>query len=192
MMKRLLGYLGILLLSVLLGAGSAVWVCEHTWDEQGIKSGVWTTSLLTGSAEAGMYERASMALSGLFAMTKSEAVYFRADVDSDGNPLRAACDYVIEGVDPDARWWSVTAYGSDHFLIPNPQNRWAYSGGSVAREGDGSYRIYLSASEKQKNWLPTGGQGTISLSLRLYNPGQAVIQDPSSVTLPVIRKVVCP
>jgi len=191
-MKKVLGFVGILLLSIVLGIGSAVYVCRNMGSDRGIRNGAWTTSLNVGGAGAGMYERAFVALTGLFAMEKSEAVYFRGDVDSEGNPLRSSCDYVIEGVDPDTRWWSVTVYGSDNFLIPNAQDRWAFNGGSVGREKDGSFRIHLSSKEKSKNWLPTGAGPILSLTLRLYNPGKTVYEKPMTTVLPVIRKVVCP
>ena len=192
MMRKVLGYAGIVLLSLVLGAGSAVYVCWSPGGDQGeVRNGAWTTSLSVGGTGSGMYERAWVAANGLFAMTKSEAVYFRGHLDTEGNPLRTDCDYVIEGVDPDARWWSVTVYGADNYLVPNAENRWAYSGGSVVREKDGSFRIHLSSKPQEKNWLPTGSGPEFSLTLRLYNPGKDVYQNPATTKLPVLRKVAC-
>src|SRR5262245_22551598 len=101
-----------------------------------VSDGPWQTSLDTGSSAANMYQRARVAVHGLLALNRSETIYYTANTDSDGAPLTGACRYELTGRDPPARWWSITAYGADDYLIPNPAGRYSVSMNSVARQDD--------------------------------------------------------
>lgn len=153
-----------------------------------VKKGEWKTDQTTGSARAGMYRRARVAASGIWALQSSEVVYYSAETDSDGNPLRHDANYRIVGTDPDARWWSVAAYKNDH-LIANPLNRYSFSKTTVERESDGGWKIYLSPKARDKNWLPSGdGPGKLTVLLRNYNPSRQMIEAPDRVELPQLVK----
>jgi hypothetical protein len=155
-----------------------------------ISNGPWKTSLETGSEESGPYQRASVALHGLFALNRSETIYYTANRDDDGAALSGSCIYRIIGRDPDSRWWSITAYGADDFLIPNRANRYSISKNSVNRRDDGSFISVASKGQAGANWIPVG-DGAFSLTLRLYNPGVAVLANPSGASLPSIKKASC-
>jgi hypothetical protein len=155
-----------------------------------IVNGPWRTSLLTGSAQSGPYLRAAVALHGLLALNRSETIYYTATSDSDGAPLDGACTYRIAGRDPPTRWWSITAYGADDFLIPNAAKRYAVSKNSVARGGDGGFVIVAAKDAPAVNGIALA-DGRFTLTLRLYNPEAQVAADPAHVTLPVIAKEHC-
>lgn len=154
----------------------------------GVENGPWSTSLAVGGTSANPYLRAWVAEHGLLALTKSETIYFSAEVDDNGEPLLGNCDYRIEGKAPDTRWWSITAYGPDDFLIPNEQRRYSCSCTDMKLEPDGSFSIYLSRTPKEGNCLATGEAETVIVMLRLYNPGQAYYENPGTVELPQIIK----
>jgi hypothetical protein len=189
--KLVLEILGILLIAFLIGVGSAVWVIKSFSATEAIKAGAWTTNPLIGSVQADMYLRAYVARTGLFALSKTEALYYNAFTDEDGDPLRADCDYIIEGGDLPARWWSITAYDKDHFLVPNVLNRYSYNAKNVGRNEQGRYKIQLSPTPKVQNWLPAPRQGNMSLTLRAYNPAPALAENMGSVELPRITKAGC-
>lgn len=190
--KFILKCLLALAIALVLGIGSAVYGVIKIARSQAIQNGAWHTNLSLGTKQAGIYTRAAVTIGGLGALTKEEAIYYIAFEDDDGEWLRSSCDYVLEGKDMDARWWSITVYGSDHFLIPNKQNRWAHSVMSVAREPDNSYKIHLSSSEKEGNWIPTGEKGKkFSVALRVYNPGKSIYEHPDTVDVPSIQKESC-
>jgi hypothetical protein len=155
-----------------------------------VRDGPWRTSLATGSAQGGALLRATVALHGLFALNRGETIYYSATTDSAGAALDARCVYRVTGRDPPARWWSITAYGGDDFLIPNPHHIYSVSKNSVRREEDGSFAITLKRDAARRNEIATGG-GAFSLTLRLYNPGGAVADDPAHVALPRIEKAGC-
>jgi hypothetical protein len=179
-MKKVFKILIAALIAIVLGSaiGSAY----------SIKNGPWQTSLAVGSEDANLYTRASVAVHALLALKQSETVYYTAYKDDNGDPLNGNYVYRIEGKNPDARWWSITIYGADDFLIPNELNRYSYNMNNVTYNADGVYTIYLSRTQRSGNWLPLGNQNKFSLSLRLYNPGSTVLSNPATVELPHIIK----
>jgi len=154
----------------------------------GVTDGPWRTSLNTGSSESGPYLRARIAVHGLLALSREETVYYTAL--SDGAALDGNCVYHLEAHDPPTRWWSITAYGADDFLIPNDADRYAVSMNSVARDADGSFKVTISRAKAEGNWIPVA-PGRFDLTVRLYNPEADVIADPAHVALPAIRKADC-
>ncbi|MBM4452237.1 MAG: DUF1214 domain-containing protein [Chloroflexi bacterium] len=189
--KFLIAAVVALVLGVGIGYVTASPLVDLIFVSKAVKNGPWMTNLDIGSQQAGPYLRAAIARHGLLALTKSEAVYFSAYSDSDGQPLRGSCDYAIECEDMDAEWWSITVYGKDNFLIPNPQNIYSCNGNSLVRDADGMFRIHLSATPKEVNWLPSGNEESLSLTLRLYKAGNALLNDPAAAQLPRITKVKC-
>jgi len=156
-----------------------------------VRDGPWRTSLATGSAQGGAWLRASVALHGLLALNRSETIYYTATTDRLGGKLDAHCLYRVVGRDPPARWWSITAYGPDDFLIPNPQHLYSVSKTSVDRHPDGSgFLVTLGHDDIHSQEIATG-KGAFSLTLRLYNPDAAVAADPAHVKLPSIVRVRC-
>lgn len=181
----------MLLVALVLGLGSAVGMLISPPAEFTVENGPWRTTLGAGGSDSGMYMRATVALMGLFALNRSETVYFVAQKDSDGQMLRSRCDYRIEGNELDVRWWSITLYGRTTFLIPNPAGRHSYNGGNTNREKDGGFRIFVSPEPHEGNWLPSGDERRLFLLLRLYNPHPDVYEKPAEVVLPRIVKEGC-
>jgi hypothetical protein len=131
-----------------------------------LSTGPWGTSLATGSTHADLYTRAVVALRGLLALPREETIYYTATTDIDGRPLDGRCDYRLIGSDLAARWWSITAYGADSFLIPNAEHRHSVSQTTVQRDPDGSYAIDVSARAGGGNWLPVREGEPFDLSAR--------------------------
>lgn len=187
-----LAVLAVVIVGGAIGFGTAVAAYEGMYSRGLVINGQWATNLGAGSSEVDMYARANIAVHGLLALAKSEAVYYACLGDDKGEPLRANCDYKIEGKTLDARWWSITVYGQDDFLIPNEQKRYSFNANTVKLNPDGTFVIYLSGSPKEGNWLPSGTGGQkVTLSLRLYNPGQSVYDNPGGIELPRITREGC-
>lgn len=179
------------MLALFLGLSSAYYSARNVGFEKFIVSnGPWTTDLTSGGVDAGMYTRARVAIAGLLALNQSEAIYYIAKRDSAGDMLDGNCSYRIEGRDPDARWWSITAYANDNFLIDTPSHNYSVSKTSVVRSADGTFVVRLSTVAEQQNWIATSPDG-FDVMLRLYNPGTSVVQNPSATLLPSITKEVC-
>jgi hypothetical protein len=181
---------GVLIVGIMLGM-FATWSTVIRGNKSGgISNGPWRTNLYAGSSQGSPYLRAYIAVHGLLALGREETMYYTATGDSDGDGLDGNCIYRIEGRDPPTRWWSITAYGADDFLIPNPADRYSVSMNSVARRADGAFAVTLSNAQAESNWIPVAA-GRFDVTMRLYNPQPTVITDPAHVTLPTIRKGAC-
>lgn len=160
-------------------------------DHYATRNGPWRTSAETGSATANPYTQAAVALAGLYALTRQEAVYFTAFTDSAGEPLRGECRYQLLGEPPAARWWSITAYGADHYLVPNAAGIYSRNATTLSFAKDGHFMVDLASDARGDNSLPIPARGAFSLTLRLYNPPASVLGALETTTLPTIMRGDC-
>ena len=154
-------------------------------------------------------QRAFIAKVGLFALRESEVLYFTASVDSEGQPLSSEHNYVIEGVEPEARYWSFTLYGSDNFLIANKERIFGMNQNSLefgsAVDSDFAmtaqvrrpFKFYIGGGkdvgegggDEGENWIPSGSEKQLHLTLRMYNPEPVVYENLTEYALPSIKKL---
>jgi hypothetical protein len=191
MLKRLAYWGSAILAGIPLGLGAPALLLQREGMGGDIASGPWHTSMVTGSSDADPWTRAQVARRGLLALAPEETLYYNATTDSEGKRLNGSCRYRMDGRDPGARWWSITAYGSDSFLIANPQKRYSFSQTTVARAADRSWSIVVSASEAEGNWLPVRAGENFELTVRFYNPETDVYSEPGAVALPKIMREGC-
>ncbi|GAA4094967.1 DUF1214 domain-containing protein [Zhongshania borealis] len=188
---RILKYSLALVLGITIGILSAQAALRKQLDAAALHNGPWRTLLATGAVDSNMYERAAIAVGGLLALSKEETLYYTAAEDSIGQPLQEHCTYHVLGKDPDARWWSLTAYAADHYLPQNTDNALSIAKTTVERDENGQFDIIVSAIANPKNWISSRAAGNYSLTLRLYNPSAEVYKAPQSVELPVIQRENC-
>ena len=181
--------------AIALGIGSAYRTVQAGLAGGEIANGPWRTSLVTGSKDADLYTRVRVAVGGLLALAPSETIYFTAATDSAGEPLESRCDYVVDGGELPARWWSITEYAADHFLVPNDAGRYSFSETTLERESGasiGRWTMRVARDPKDGNWLPSAREdGTFTLTIRLYNPAPDVYEQPATIALPRIEKGTC-
>jgi hypothetical protein len=122
--------------------------------------------------------RALVALVGLGANLPEDAIYPHTTIDTQGQPLHGKNSYVIQfrkgQLPPVNAFWSISAYNSKQFFIPNSINRYAIGDrDNLKVEADGTATIYLSnpspGPERESNWLPVGSDA-FNLIMRLYWP----------------------
>jgi hypothetical protein len=181
--------LGLYAAAVALGLGSAWWVLKKApWMVQTVQVGAWRGNLLAGSPDADLYTRASVALNALLALGRDETMYFIASNDDSGRPLRAHCSYRVEGMQPKARWWSVTAYADDMYLFDAPNKHYSLNGTTARLDANGRFAFTTGGQEQPgTHWLPTPGNRGLVLTLRLYNPEPELQAAPASLNPPTIR-----
>ncbi|HEY9603412.1 MAG TPA: DUF1254 domain-containing protein [Allocoleopsis sp.] len=138
----------------------------------------WRVDYKIGTYGKDYLLRAAVAKMGLGANIPEESVYFLAYVDGTGRPLSGANRYVLsfkpDRLPPVDAFWSLTIYGSDGFLVPNPIKRYAIGDRTkgLQYKADGSLDIYIQHDVpvgKESNWLPAPADG-FSLNLRAYQP----------------------
>jgi hypothetical protein len=189
MKKFTLKLLGAILVGLAVGLLSVGWAIEKVVDAQSERIGPWRTNPNIGSEDADPYTKAYVALHGLLALNRTEAIYFTAVQDSSGELLSGRCSYVVKGSAIDTRWWTITAYGSDDYLIANAQGRYSISVHDVGEE-DFSFMVAKHAPSSG-GFLPHGGVKRFSLTLRAYNPSPALMNQLDTIELPTITKGAC-
>lgn len=193
-LRPVLIYFGIALLAVAAGVGSAALRIRHLYDVNNIAVGPWRTTLVAGSAAASALERAVIASNELLALTRDEALYYVAETDSQGAALDGRCQYRVEGQGLPARWWSLSAYAGDRYLIRNPQHRYSVSSSDTPHDDGGRYTVHLGGPAPDgaalRDWIALN-PGRVLLMLRLYNPQPALRDNPAQIQLPVILRERC-
>lgn len=192
--RHALAVTALLLCALLVGVGSALLGVRKQFAAGGVRSGSWQTNANIGSSGAGPYLRAGVAIGGLLALNASETIYYTATTDDEGERLSTACQYRIDGREPAARWWSITAYANDDLLIRGSNGRYSVDATSVEKGADGSFVVRVGGEPRAGNWISTGppdGGQPFSLTLRLYNPDASIVSDLRGVALPHIEREHC-
>ena len=189
--KSIVGVLLLLLVAVIAGGGVAIYKIRSWKNNSNISIGSWQTIGKDKDVNSNdLLPIAQIAVYATFPLKKSEVIYLTATTDSEGNTLDAQHDYVITGMKFDARYWSITAYDEDGFLIKNSVERYSYNYENVQYGADStSYKITLSPTAKTGNWLPTGAAKKVLLAIRLYQPADQLRNNLTEAALPVIKRL---
>jgi hypothetical protein len=178
-------------LGLIGGAAYAVQQVRSGLNDGLVSNGPWETGKSFGTLDASTLTRAKVALSGLLALPAKEAMYFTATRDSDGRRLDGRCTYDVRGGTLDGRWWSVTLYEGEGWLVKNAAKRWSVAASAVTPDAQGRWSFTVSPDAQDGNWLPTGSAKAFDLTLRLYHPSLEVIDNPEKAKLPVIERKGC-
>ena len=154
----------------------------------------WRYSTRLGRYGDDLMLRAATAWKGLGALAADEAIYAVTDYDDQGELLAGRRLYRLHFADggqvPAGAFWSVTLYGEDRYLAPNPIGRYALGNRSpLQRNADGSLTLYVSHQPPpgpRENWLPAPAGG-FYLILRLYHPQPAFLD--GSYRMPPLEHV---
>ena len=137
--------------------------------------------------------RALVALAGLGANTVNVAIYPKTNIDDTGAVLTGEKNYVMhfDTLPPtlEGGFWSVTAYGSDDFLIENPIDRYCVNDRSDFKcNEDGSLDITLSKKQPEdtSNWLPVS-DGEFHLYMRIYTPDMTALKNWNPPVVSVMK-----
>ena len=162
-----------------------------------IKNDIWRILPSPGDPNRDIYTRAAVTQNGTFALKKPESAYFSAETDIEDNFLNGKCLYRLKGEDIEARWWSITAYASDGFLISNSEKQYSFNSENIDFNLDGGYEIFFSGKNdlirevSNTNWLRVEEDDNYSVTLRIYLPGEEFFSNLKRVNLPIIEKVKC-
>jgi hypothetical protein len=160
---------------------------------EGEKGWVYTTR--SGAYGVDYLYRAAIALCCLGENLPQDAVYPSLSTDSESRPLDGNSRYVLHfdrgKFPPVDAFWSVTAYDTEGYFIPNALSRLALGDrDKLATNADGSLDLYVRAdspgADKEANWLPVA-KAPFTLLMRLYSPKAEVLD--GSWTPPAVRRV---
>ena len=191
MLRRVLAWTAAIIAGIVLGAASAWATLAVGRDNFSERYGAWTHNRAAGSTAAGPYTRAIIAMEGLLALSAREALYFNLAEDQDGRPLTESCIYELLGRELDARWWSVTLYADDDFLVQNNDLAYSIDASRVRLGPGGAWRARIAPVRGDAAyWLSSrGARRDFSLTLRVYNPQRHF--RARADTLPVLNRLSC-
>ncbi|KEO90095.1 hypothetical protein EH31_08360 [Erythrobacter longus] len=197
-MKRIAAYILALILGLVLGPASALylaglWPGAKPLDFGDVEIGGWRSDFAIGSEAADPYTRARVARHGLLGLAKSEAVYFTRTTDSDGQPLRENCDYRMTGGAMPADWWSITLYNGESLLPDNTDGALSIDATRL-NAGEGAWEAIIAARRPAEGtaWISSKAAGNFDLTLRLYVPRRALLEAPEdTVSPPLIERLSC-
>ena len=158
----------------------------------------WQSDWSIGSENADPYVRARVARNGLMGLRKEEAVYFLKTVDDTGETLSEACTYRVSGGSFPAAWWSITLYDADNRLPMNDDARLSFDQSQAEQVGGTGASnwsfIVSSRSPEQADtaWVSSRAGGAFDLTLRLYQPNAALLENPgATLSPPKIERLSC-
>ncbi|WP_295492591.1 DUF1214 domain-containing protein [Sphingorhabdus sp. EL138] len=190
-MKTWHRYVICVALGLIGGAAYAVQLVRGGLNDGLVSSGPWETGKSFGTVDASTLTRAKVALSGLLALPAKEAMYFTATRDSNGRALDGRCTYDVRGGTLDGRWWSVTLYEGEGWLVKNAAKRWSIPASAVTTDAQGRWSFTVSPDTQSGSWLPTGSVEAFDLTLRLYHPSADIIKSPETAQMPAIDRKGC-
>lgn len=183
------------LLGLVAGGATSLWQSGPTNAQIGQRTRVvdrhWMTDLDIGSEDAGMVLRARTARKGLYALKRSEAVYYTRSDDNSGRRFDAACTYRLSGGALPAAWWSITLYDEAQFLARNGNDAASVNSETLPTVRR-SWEVVVGAEPPSDGaWLSTRGAGAFDVTLRLYEPADAVTSGEVVTGFPSIERLHC-
>ncbi|MBI9082392.1 MAG: DUF1214 domain-containing protein [Desulfobacterales bacterium] len=161
-----------------------------------IRNGPWVTGLKKGAKDQNFIQKAIISKIGIGNLTKEESLVWNAFNDSEGQRLHSGRDYEVHFPGPmpveNTGFWSLTLYNKDYFLAENPIGRYALGSKDPLKTGpDGSFTVLVSSRKPTDttNWLPAPTNDFFTLNVRCYIPKPAMLDDPTGVSMPVIRRI---
>jgi len=143
----------------------------------------WTTG--RGATDTGddILKRAVGAKFGLGGHQAIENRSYIAQHDAAGNRLNGSqplqLTFAANNLPPCNAFWSLTAYGTDMYLVENEINRWSLSDRTpgLVYDEDGGLTIHISAARPAEiaNWLPVP-TGPYMMGMRVYEGHDEVIE----------------
>jgi hypothetical protein len=152
--------------------------------------GAWTAWPKSGSVDIDPYARAAIARTGELPVGAGDGVAFYAHTDDAGNVLDGRCSFVISGMTPAARYWTLTLYDQHGRLVANTLDRHGFTSAEIIRAADGRFAISVGPRARPGNWLPSGGIEQFVLVWRLYDTpiGVASLTTKEGPMPAVVRK----
>ncbi|MCO6186007.1 DUF1214 domain-containing protein [Rhizobium sp. L1K21] len=157
----------------------------------------WRSDWLIGTEAADPYTRAWVALYGLFALRRTEAVYFIKAKDEKGERLTEKCDYRLETGPLPGKWWSFTVYDRTGYLPKNDDGHLTFDATNAAASGgsEGPWSTILSSRQPEKDgesWISTRNAGSFDVTMRIYQPDPQFLAEPEQHLIgPKISKLSC-
>jgi hypothetical protein len=169
------------------------------YSNRSVKNGPWITHLGVGRKNTPLIEKSAIARVGLGGNSSDETIYWNAYEDSDGNLLHSANKYRIFFKSKplirynDRGFWSMTVYGNDKFLVPNPYHKYLIRGNIKTNKIDEKgFSIFLSRTMpgETSTWIPLPlTDERFTVVFRCYVPEKEMSINAESNVMPLIIRL---
>lgn len=156
-------------IGIALGLAVTFVTLERGFGFGAVQAGPWTAWPRVGASDIDPYARAVLSRTGEIPLAAAQGIAFYARSDESGAPLSGACDYVISGAVPAARFWTLTLTDSNGRLIENAAHRYAFTSAEILRRADNSFAVAVAPAARAGNWLPSVPRQRFVLVLKLYD-----------------------
>jgi hypothetical protein len=218
MLNKLKNMALILLLGGSGGVFSAISVIRSGWLPERIQIGQWFHYSTLSTRAPDPYTRAFLADQGQIPLDFAEGISLYALQDANAEPLTGSCTYLISGIVPLARAWTISILSPDggnleaalNSSFPTPQGTWRRSGMSSAemimhkkeaieknnqedkKWEHAFFQVGLAATVQSGNWLPILAEERFMVALTLYDPiTHTSAHHIPADSLPKIERVRC-
>ena len=191
-MRTLINIVTVLAIGLILGGLSANLALQRSHGIGAVNTGPWSAWPFVGGAQVDPYTSAKATADGTIPLGAAEGLAFEAINDQSGNTLLRECRYEVSGDTSAARLWTLSAYDQNGQLVVNKNELVSsvYSG-NIVRYTDSSFVIKIGDQPSSGNWLPTQGEGSFKLILRLYDTpitSNSGVIDPQ---MPLVKLIGC-
>src|SRR3974390_382639 len=140
-MRLLFGTFFTLLVAAAIGLGATWFTLTHGVAFGSLTVGAWTAWPKSGSVEIDPYARAIIARSGELPTGMGDGVAFYARTDDAGDNFDGRCTFLVSGLTPAARFWTLTLYDPEGRLVANTIDRHGFTSEEVVRGAGGSFTL---------------------------------------------------
>lgn len=191
-MRLLFGSVFALAVAAAIGLGATWFTLTRGTAYGGVTLGAWTAWPKSGTPGIDPYARAMVARTGELPVGSGDGVAFYARADDAGQSLDGRCDVLLSGTTPQARFWTLTLYDPEGWLVANAMQRHGFTSQEIIRKADGRFEMIAGPRARPGNWLPTGGIEKYLLVLRLYDtPVGVATRTERDAPMPAVSKRAC-
>jgi hypothetical protein len=192
-MRLLFGSCFTFLIAAIIGLGATWFTLTRGVAFGSLTVGAWTAWPKSGSVDIDPYARAAVARSGALPLGTGDGVAFYARTDDSGSTFDGRCDFVVSGMTPAARYWTLTLYDTAGRLVANTIDRHGFTSAEILRDINGRFAITVGPRARPGNWLPSSGAERFVLVWRLYDtPIGVASQINKEGPMPAIVRKGCP
>ncbi len=190
-MRGLVWFVAFCFVGTLIGLITAQQAISGRYGVVSETKGAWTAWPGAANPRIDPYTRAHHLSYKLLPSNRFDTVEYEARVDDAGRSLNGDCTYVVSGLMPRARWWSLSVLTSGAQAATASEQRHGLVSRQLVYEPDNSFRVVVSRELHAGNWLSPPQIGQPVLLMRLYTPEPALLRSPLAAELPSIERLVC-
>ncbi|MEO0544377.1 MAG: hypothetical protein AAFY99_11210 [Pseudomonadota bacterium] len=179
--------------AIAFGALSAERVTRSFHGFVPIDTGTWRAYPGLATSAADPYARAHLARSGKLPIADTEGIEFTATRDTQGDLLRAACDYYVVGNLPANRLWTFRVAPIDSAATRDVWNETVANSRLHARTGQNDVSLYVGQTPAGINWYPLDASDVqaVMFIMTFYDSAVATTASFTDLEMPVIERLRC-